>query len=63
MSEMTRAAHGQLCAQLYCIRAEVARNIYLPKDLAACEDGFIKALVCTDFLTHEVKPERVRLAR
>ena len=62
-AQMTAAAEAQLCAQLYCIRAEVARNIYLPKDLAACEDGFIKALVCTDFLTHEVKPERVRLAQ
>jgi hypothetical protein len=62
-SQMTQSAPAQLCAQLYCIRAEVARNIYLPKDLAACEDGFIKALVCTDFLTHAVKPERIRLAQ
>jgi glycosyltransferase involved in cell wall biosynthesis len=61
-SDMTSAAPAQLCAQLYCIRAEVARNIYLPKDLAACEDGFIKALVCTDFLEHEVWPRRIRLA-
>ena len=48
---MTGSASAQLCGQLYCIRAEVARNIYLPKDLCACDDGFIKALVCTDFLT------------
>jgi hypothetical protein len=61
-AEMTRTAEAQLCAQLYCIRSEVARNIYLPKDLAACEDGFIKALVCTDFLKHQVKPERICLA-
>ncbi|SPE59060.1 Glycosyl transferase family 2 (modular protein) [Verrucomicrobia bacterium] len=61
-SQMTRSAAGQLCGQLYCIRAEVARKIYLPKDLAACEDGFIKALVCTDFLTRPVAPERIRLA-
>jgi hypothetical protein len=61
-AQMTAAAEAQLCAQLYCIRSEVARNIYLPKDLAACEDGFIKALVCTDFLAHEVRPERIRLA-
>jgi hypothetical protein len=44
------------------MRAEVARKIYLPKDLPACEDGFIKQLVCTDFLTHEVWPERIRVA-
>ena len=58
----TQVAEGQLCGQLYCIRSEIARNIYLPQDLAACEDGFIKALVCTDFLAHEVQPERIRLA-
>lgn len=58
-SQITGAASGQLCGQLYCIRAEAARNIYLPKDLCACDDGFIKALVCTDFLTREVRPRRI----
>jgi glycosyltransferase involved in cell wall biosynthesis len=62
-SRMTQAAEAQLTGQLYAIRAEIARNIYLPKDLAACEDGFIKALVCTDFLTHDVAPERILLAK
>jgi glycosyltransferase involved in cell wall biosynthesis len=61
-SGATAAAPAQLCAQLYCIRASIARNIYLPKDLSACEDGFIKALVCTDFLKHEVLPERICVA-
>jgi hypothetical protein len=59
---MTTSAEAQLCGQLYCIRTEIARNIYLPKDLAACEDGFIKTLVCTDFLTSPVQPQRIRLA-
>ena len=59
---MTQAAEGQLCGQLSCIRAEAARKIFLPKDLAACEDGFIKTLVCTDFLMQASRPERVRLA-
>ena len=58
-SQMTGSASGQLCGQLYCIRSEVARNIYLPKDLCACDDGFIKALVCTDFLMHQVWPWRI----
>ena len=62
MSHLTSAADGQLCGQLYGIRAEMARIIYLPKDLPACEDGLIKALVCTDLLEHEVKPSRIRLA-
>jgi glycosyltransferase involved in cell wall biosynthesis len=61
-SRLTSSAEAQLCGQLYCIRAGIARNIYLPKDLAACEDGFIKTLVCTDFLTHPVEPQRIRLA-
>jgi glycosyltransferase involved in cell wall biosynthesis len=61
-SQMTGSASGQLCGQLYCIRAEVARNIYLPRDLCACDDGFIKALVCTDFLTHQVWPWRIVVA-
>ena len=62
MSGMTQAAPAQLTGQLYCIRAAVARNIYLPRDLVACEDGFIKALVCSRFLTEAVSPRRVALA-
>jgi glycosyltransferase involved in cell wall biosynthesis len=62
MAGLTSAASGQLCGQLYCIRAGIARNIYLPKDLGACEDGFIKALVCTDFLSRPILPERIRRA-
>jgi len=61
-ARMTGAAEGQLCGQLYCIRSDIARNIYLPRDLGACEDGFIKALVCTDFLTHHVWPWRIVVA-
>jgi len=62
-SEITGSATAQLCAQLYCIRSEIARNIYLPKDLGACEDGFIKQVVCTDFLTGPAAPERIHLAK
>jgi len=61
-SQMTLSAKAQLCGQLYCIRSEVARNIYLPNDLAACEDGFIKTLVCTDFLTRPHADGRIRVA-
>jgi glycosyltransferase involved in cell wall biosynthesis len=61
-SEMTLSSEAQLCGQLYCIRAKLARNIYLPQHLSACEDGFIKALVCTDFVTGPIRPERIRLA-
>src|SRR5438045_1841355 len=58
-SGMTRMAPAQLSGQLYCIRTGIARQILLPRDLAACEDGFIKALVCTDFLTGNICPDRV----
>jgi hypothetical protein len=61
-SRMTLSSEGQLCGQLYCIRAEEARRMYLPKDLAACEDGFIKILACTDFLSHPAWPKRIRVA-
>jgi len=60
-SGMTRTAMAQLSGQLYFIRTPIARRIHLPKDLAACEDGFIKALVCTDFLTNRLCPDRVTL--
>jgi hypothetical protein len=61
-SQLSGAAPAQLCAQLYAIRSRIARNIYLPKDLAACDDGFLKALVCTDFLSHDVWPMRIQTA-
>ena len=61
MSQLTRTTEGQLCAQLYCIRTAIARNLYLPRDLGACEDGFIKAVACTDFFAHEILPKRIRI--
>lgn len=61
-SAMTRASASQLTGQLYCIRATAARNIYLPRDLAACEDGFIKTVICTDFLTRPASPARIMQA-
>ena len=62
MSHLTGSAKGQLCGQLYAIRSAIARNIYLPHDLVACEDGFIKAMVCTDSMTRPIWSERIRLA-
>ena len=62
-SHVTQAGDAQLCGQLYCIRSEAARRIFLPRDLGSCDDGFIKALVCTDFLTHPVDPARIVLAK
>jgi hypothetical protein len=58
-SRLTRDSGPQLTGQLYAIRAEVARHIRLPRDLAACEDGFIKQLVCTDLLRRPSDPRRL----
>ena len=58
-SDMTRTIEGQITGQLYCIRADVARRLYLPKDLGATDDGFIKAVVCTDFFSEELNPNRI----
>ncbi|HYC69611.1 MAG TPA: glycosyltransferase family A protein [Opitutaceae bacterium] len=58
-SRLTRDSGPQLTGQLYCIRAATARRLRLPRDLAACEDGFIKNVVCTDFLSHEPQPARI----
>lgn len=57
-SRMTQAGTTQLTGQLYCIRAEVARHIVLPRDLLV-EDGFIKAVVCTDFLRRPSSARRI----
>jgi glycosyltransferase involved in cell wall biosynthesis len=62
-SRMTQRLSAQLSGQLYCVRAAIARNIYLPRDLMACEDGFIKALVCTFFLTRPEVSGRVARAQ
>src|SRR6266568_1550329 len=58
-SDMTRTIAGQITGQLYCIRAEAARRLWLPKDLGAPDDGFIKAVICTDHFTCEVDPARI----
>ncbi len=61
-SSMGGGEAGKICGQLYCLRANVARNLFLPRDLGATEDGFIKEMVCTDFLTRPSDPGRVVLA-
>lgn len=57
-TEMNGATTGRFSGQLYCIRAEAARQVYLPKDLGI-DDGFIKALVCTDGFKQKLNPRRV----
>jgi glycosyltransferase involved in cell wall biosynthesis len=57
-SGITRGIPGQLCGQLYCVRGPTARRIELPKGLIF-EDGFIGALLITDFFTREPDPARI----
>jgi hypothetical protein len=59
---MNGAIQGRMTGQLYCIRSETARRLYLPKELGI-DDGFIKAIVCTDFFSTPLKPGRIVAAR
>jgi len=58
-SDMTGAIEGRLNGMMYCLRAEIARNIYLPRDLGATDDGFFKTLICTDFLRRPLETDKV----
>lgn len=58
-SDMTGTIEGRISGQLYCMRATVARNLYLPRDLSANDDGFFKAAICTDFFSQDLDPSRI----
>jgi len=58
-TNMTRTIDAQITGQLYCIRSSIARRLWLPEDLGAPDDGFIKAVVCTDFFAQELNPKRI----
>ena len=53
---------GRICGQLYCLRATVARNLFLPREVGGAEHRFIREMVCTEFLTREADSRRVVLA-
>ncbi len=58
-SEMTGTIAGRLNGMLYCLRAEIARNLYLPRDVLANDDGFFKAAICTNFFRAPLDPTKV----
>jgi glycosyltransferase involved in cell wall biosynthesis len=58
-SAMTGTIDGRLNGMLYCLRADVARNLYLPRDVLANDDGFFKAAICTHFFQTPLDPRRV----
>lgn len=61
-SDMTDTIEGRLTGQLYLMRAPIARRLYLPHALGSLEDGFFKAILCTDFLTRPSNPRRILTA-
>jgi glycosyltransferase involved in cell wall biosynthesis len=61
-SSMTGTIAGGFSGQLYCMRSDVVRNIRLPRDLVANDDGFLKAVVCTRSLTRELDTTRIARA-
>jgi glycosyltransferase involved in cell wall biosynthesis len=58
-SDMTGTIEGRLNGMLYCLRSGIARNIYMPRDLGATDDGFFKAAICTDFFCAPLDPSKV----
>ena len=58
-SDMTGTIAGRLNGMLYCLRAEIARNLYPPRDVLANDDGFFKAAICTDFFRAPLDSSKV----
>lgn len=58
-SDMTGTIEGRISGQLYCMRSSVARNLLLPRDLSANDDGFFKAAICTEFFSRPLDPSRI----
>ncbi len=62
-SDMTDTTEGRLNGMLYCMRAGTARNMFLPRDLAAIDDGFLKAAICTNSFRAPSDPSKVLSVR
>jgi len=58
-SDLTGTIEGRLNGMLYCLRTDIARNLYLPRDVLANDDGFFKAAICTDFFRAPLDPGKV----
>jgi hypothetical protein len=61
-SSLTQAGTVGLNGGLYCARAEKLRQIWLPNELLV-EDGFIKAMLITDFFKRQDAPPRLLRAK
>lgn len=58
-TRMTQSAPAQLTGQLYCIRTAIARQIHFPRALTACDDGYVKNLVCTNVGRTPLQNDRI----
>lgn len=59
---LRRAGAVRLSERLYCLRAGVARNLFLPGDLAGAEVDFINEAIRTESFTREARGPRVLFA-
>lgn len=57
-SELTRSGPPKLAGSLYAARGAVLRGIWMPVGLLV-EDGFLKAMLCTDNFTKPDQPHRL----
>lgn len=57
-SELALAGPPKLAGSLYAVRAAVARRIWMPVGLLV-EDGYLKAMLCTDNFTAPDTPARL----
>lgn len=57
-SELTRSGPPKLAGSLYAVRGPVVRGIWMPEGLLV-EDGFVKAMLCTDNFTRRDLPTRL----
>lgn len=58
-SALEGSGPGRIGRQLYCLRANVARNIFLPRDLGGAAERFVQEMVCTEYLTRLPQAGRV----
>ena len=57
-SELTRSGPPKLAGSLYAARGAVVRGIWMPVGLLV-EDGYLKAMLCTDNFTKPDQPNRL----
>lgn len=60
-SDRTFEGDAGIAGSFYCARAETLRSVWMPRGLSG-EDGFLRAMIVTDFFRSEVDPSRVARA-